>query len=113
MRSWPSRPSRSDCDVWDFDAAIDQGRPADALAHHRGELLAGFHISGAPEFERWLDDERGRVRQRAVEAGWALAAARERDGEATGAVEAARRAAASLHRRDGASSSDAPAGACG
>ena len=86
-------PEQVRCDVWDFDAAIDQGRPADALPHYRGELLAGFHISGAPEFERWLDDERGRVRQRAVEAGWALAAAREREGETTGAVEAARRAA--------------------
>jgi DNA-binding SARP family transcriptional activator/TolB-like protein len=86
-------PEQVHCDVWDFDAAIDQGRPADALAQYRGELLAGFHISGAAEFERWLDDERARVRQRAVEAGWALAAAREREGETTGAVDAARRAA--------------------
>ena len=34
-------PEQVRCDVWDFDAAIDQGRPADALAHYRGELLAG------------------------------------------------------------------------
>ena len=87
-------PEQVRCDVWAFDAAIDQGRPADALALYRGELLAGFHISAAPDFERWLDEERSRVRQRAGEAGWALAAARERDGDAAGAAEAARRAAA-------------------
>ncbi|HEX5576486.1 MAG TPA: BTAD domain-containing putative transcriptional regulator [Gemmatimonadales bacterium] len=81
------------CDVWAFDAAVDDRRPADALALYRGELLAGFHISDAPDFERWLDQERSRLRQRAGEAGWGLAAARERDGDASGAVEAARRAA--------------------
>jgi DNA-binding SARP family transcriptional activator/TolB-like protein len=82
------------CDVWEFDAAVDQGRPADALALYRGELLAGFHISAAPDFERWLDEERSRVRRRAAEAGWVLAAAREREGDSAGAEEAARRAAA-------------------
>ena len=87
-------PEQVRCDVWEFDAAVDQGRPADALALYRGELLAGFHISAAPDFERWLDEERSRVRQRAAEAGWALAAAREREGDAAGAAEAARRAAA-------------------
>jgi DNA-binding SARP family transcriptional activator/tetratricopeptide (TPR) repeat protein/TolB-like protein len=87
-------PEQVRCDVWAFDAAVDQGRPADALALYRGELLAGFHISAAPDFERWLDEERSRVRRRAAEAGWALAAARERDGDAAGAAAAARRAAA-------------------
>jgi TolB-like protein/DNA-binding SARP family transcriptional activator len=87
-------PEQVRCDVWAFEAAVAQGRPADALALYRGELLAGFHISAAPEFERWLDEERARVRQLAVEAGWALAAARERDGDAAGAAEAARRSVA-------------------
>lgn len=82
------------CDAWAFDAAADQGRPADALALYRGELLAGFHISAAPEFEHWLDQERDRLRQRAGEAGWMLAVAREQDGDAAGAAEAARRALA-------------------
>jgi serine/threonine-protein kinase len=82
------------CDVWEFDAAVDQGRPTDAVALYRGELLPGFHISAAPSFERWLDEARSRVRQRAAEAGWALAAAREREGDSPGAEEAARRAAA-------------------
>jgi DNA-binding SARP family transcriptional activator/TolB-like protein/thioredoxin-like negative regulator of GroEL len=87
-------PDQVCCDVWAFEAAVDQGRPADALALYRGEPLAGFHISDAPDFERWLDQERGRVRQLALEAAWALAAAREREGDAAGAAEAARRAVA-------------------
>ena len=61
-------PDQVRCDVWAFEAAVDQGRPADALALYRGELLAGFHISAAPDFERWLDEERSRLRQRAGEA---------------------------------------------
>jgi serine/threonine-protein kinase len=87
-------PDQVRCDVWALEEAIDEGRPADALALFQGELLAGFHISGAPDFERWLDQERSRLRQRAGEAAWSLAVARERDGDAAGAVEAARRAAA-------------------
>jgi TolB-like protein/DNA-binding SARP family transcriptional activator len=90
-------PDRVHCDAWMFQAAIDQGRPADALALYRGDLLAGFHISAAPDFERWLDQERTRLRQLAGEAGWALAAEREREGDAAGAVEASRRAAALSH----------------
>jgi serine/threonine-protein kinase len=87
-------PDRVRCDVWDFEAALDEGRPAEALVLYGGELLAGFHISDAPEFERWLDEQRSRLKRRAEEAGWSLAAARERDGDAAGAVDAARCAAA-------------------
>jgi DNA-binding SARP family transcriptional activator/TolB-like protein len=87
-------PEQIHCDVWAFDAAVDQGRPADALTLYRGELLAGFHVSAAPGFEHWLDHERARVRQLAVEAAWALAAERERAGDAPRAAEAARFAVA-------------------
>jgi DNA-binding SARP family transcriptional activator/predicted negative regulator of RcsB-dependent stress response len=83
-------PDQLHCDVWAFEAALDQGRPAAALALYRGELLAGFHISAAPGFEHWVDLERARVRRLAVEAAWALAAEREREGDAAGAAEAAR-----------------------
>lgn len=82
------------CDLWEFEAALDQGRPVDALALYKGELLAGFHVSDAPDFERWLDAERARLRERAEEAAWTLAAARQQDGDAAGAAEAARRAVA-------------------
>jgi DNA-binding SARP family transcriptional activator/tetratricopeptide (TPR) repeat protein/TolB-like protein len=77
------------CDVWAFEAAVDEGRAAEALALYRGDLLPGFHISAAPDFERWLDEERRRLRHLAREAGWAVAAAREREGDGAGAAEAA------------------------
>jgi DNA-binding SARP family transcriptional activator/TolB-like protein len=83
-------PDQLHCDVWDFDSAVEHRRSAAALALYRGELLAGFHISGAPGFEHWLDQERARLRQQAVEAAWALAAEREREDDAAGAAEAAR-----------------------
>ena len=82
------------CDVWEFESALDQGRVTEALALYRGELLAGFHISDAPEFERWLEAERCRLREQAREAAWTLALAREHEGDASGAAEAARRAVA-------------------
>ena len=85
---------RVNCDAVELDRAAHEGRLEDALALYRGDLLEGFHITGAPDFERWLEEERSRLRHRAEEAGWAAAAARERDGDPAGAVEAARRAAA-------------------
>jgi len=87
-------PDQVRSDVCAFEVAIAQGRPADALAVYRGELLAGFHISAAPEFERWLDQERARVKQLAVDAAWMLAAERGRSGDAAGAAEAGQRAVA-------------------
>jgi len=56
------------CDVVAFDDALDAGRPEDALALYRGDLLQGFHMSGAADFEHWLDVERDRLRWRAREA---------------------------------------------
>jgi DNA-binding SARP family transcriptional activator/TolB-like protein len=86
-------PDRVRCDAAEFERAIDEGRLEAALALYRGELLPGFHVSDAPEFERWLDAERSRLRQRAAEAAWALAEARERDGNPDSAAEWAQRAA--------------------
>jgi TolB-like protein/DNA-binding SARP family transcriptional activator/Tfp pilus assembly protein PilF len=87
-------PDQLRCDAVEFERAIDEGRLEAAMALYRGDLLPGFHISDAPDFERWLDQERARLRGRAQEAGWSLADARERDGDAAGAVAAAQRAAA-------------------
>ena len=71
-------PDRVRCDAVEFEGAADEGRLEEALALYRGDLLAGFHITGAPDFERWLEEERSRLRHRVEEAGWAVAAARER-----------------------------------
>jgi DNA-binding SARP family transcriptional activator/TolB-like protein len=74
------------CDVRAFEAAIEAGKPAEALELYRGGLLDGFHLSGAPEFDRWLEDERERLRDRAADAAWALAESQ----AATDVVQAAR-----------------------
>src|SRR5690349_6414495 len=70
------------CDVLAFERALEERRWSDALEMYRGDLLDGFYISGAPEFERWVDRERTRCRDRAAEAAWTLAeesAAEEQD----------------------------------
>jgi DNA-binding SARP family transcriptional activator len=63
---------RFQCDADAFDRAIGGGRWDEALELYRGELLEGFFISGAPEFERWLDAERARLRAAAVAGARAL-----------------------------------------
>ena len=82
------------CDAWEFETAVAEGRAMDALSLYKGELLAGFHVSDAPDFERWLETERARLRELAREAAWTLSAAREHGGDSAGAAEAARRAVA-------------------
>src|SRR5690348_16598100 len=52
---------RLQCDTDAFDRAITGGLWDEALALYRGDLLDGFFISGAPEFERWLDERRARL----------------------------------------------------
>ncbi len=81
------------CDATAFEAALDAGNPGEALALYRGDLLEGFFISEAPEFERWLDGERERLRRRASDGAWELAEVKAADGEAFEAARWARRAA--------------------
>jgi len=83
--------SRVWCDVTAFDRAIEAGSHAEALTLYGGEVLAGFHLSGAPEFERWLDGERTRLAIRAATAAWALTDYEEQRGEMMRALECARR----------------------
>ncbi len=61
------------CDVPAFEAALAERRFSEALALYQGHLLDGFFVSDAPGFERWIDEERARLRQHAAEAAWALA----------------------------------------
>ena len=82
------------CDAVAFDEALDAGRSAEALELYRGELLEGFHVANAPEFERWLEAERSRLGARYVQAAEAVAAERERAGDIAASVECWRRLAA-------------------
>jgi len=59
------------CDVPAFESALDAGQAAEAVALYRGDLLQGFFVSDAPEFERWLERERARLRERAAAGAWA------------------------------------------
>jgi tetratricopeptide (TPR) repeat protein len=63
-------------------------------SRYRGDLLPGFVIDDAPEFDRWLEEERSRLRTRVADAAWQLALQREKAGDAVGTVQWARRAAA-------------------
>ena len=80
------------CDTVQFDSAVEEGRWDDAMSLYRGELLPGFCVSGLPEFERWLESERARVKQRAARAAWQLAALREHEGNRAAAAECGRQA---------------------
>src|SRR6266568_5005377 len=80
------------CDVAEFDCAVVAGRLTEALDLYRGELLEGFFISEAPEFERWQDDERRRLREMASRAAQALVEGAENGGDLPTAAIWARRA---------------------
>jgi len=80
------------CDATAFEAALDAGDPATAMELYRGDLLDGFFVDGAPEFERWTDAERARLRQRAADGAWGLAEAAAAEGNAVEAGRWARRA---------------------
>ena len=59
-------PSLFNVDLWNFTRALESGDFEAAAALYKGPFLAGFHISGLHEFERWADGERDRLRQTAV-----------------------------------------------
>jgi TolB-like protein/DNA-binding SARP family transcriptional activator len=67
-------------DVQAFTQALACGRHADAVLAYAGPLLDGFHVGDAPEFERWLEVERGRLAREHREALEHLAGAAERSG---------------------------------
>ncbi len=80
------------CDVPALDRALAAGDFEAALALYRGPLLDGLHVAGsAPEFQEWLDRERGRVRQRAGGAARSLATRAEAEGRLSDAATWARR----------------------
>jgi DNA-binding SARP family transcriptional activator/tetratricopeptide (TPR) repeat protein len=80
-------------DVISFEQAIDRRSYAEALdIYGKGELLDAFHLPDAPEFERWLDATRARLRERAVKAAMALAEDAERSADLVAASKWSQRA---------------------
>ena len=54
--------SQLTCDVAAFAEAVANDQPETAAGLYRGDLLAGFHVTGLSEFEKWLERKRARLR---------------------------------------------------
>lgn len=89
-------PERLECDAVSFSRALDEGRDREAMDRYGGDFLEGFHVSGAPGFERWAEGRRRELRLEAVSAAWRVA----EGAEAAGSLDEARRAAERAIRLD-------------
>ena len=81
-------------DVQAFEAALERGDAAQAAELYGGPFLDGFYLSDAAEFERWVEAERRRLRERATAALERLATQAAAGGDQRGAVAWWRRLAA-------------------
>lgn len=97
--------SRFRSDVGMFERFAASGNAAAAMGWYGGDLLPGFYVSDAVEFERWLERERLRLRRLAADCAWALAGAAEKAADPAEASRWARTATdltpydeAALHR---------------
>jgi DNA-binding SARP family transcriptional activator/Tfp pilus assembly protein PilF len=74
-------PSAIRCDALLVRELLAAQRWNDALAAWAGDLAPGFHLAGAPEFDRWLDAQRAALRRAVADAGWRRVDEMERDGK--------------------------------
>jgi len=87
-------PERLWCDAAEFERALDRDDAVGALELYRGDLLAGLFLADGVEWERWVESERSRLCDRAVDAARKLIGELESRGRITEAVHWARRALA-------------------
>lgn len=80
-------------DVWEFEDALEAGAHESAVRLYNGPFLDGFFLRGAPDFERWVEDQRTRLRRRCAEAITTLAKAAAAEGDPRRALTWWRRAA--------------------
>lgn len=80
------------CDTEAFADFLDRDSPEEALNLYRGHLLEGLNVTGAPAFERWVDERREELRRAARVAAWQLAERGEAQGDRSAAGDWARRA---------------------
>ena len=80
------------CDAALFEDSVRTNRLEETLELYRGDLLPGFFIDEAPEFERWLASARTRLRSSAGHAAYAMSDRLEASGNFGAAVSWARRA---------------------
>jgi DNA-binding SARP family transcriptional activator/TolB-like protein len=86
-------PDTVGTDLREFDEALRHGDRERAIALYAGPFLDGFHLDGAPEFERWADAERARLAADYAAALETLAGELGRRGEHARAVQQWRRLA--------------------
>jgi len=79
------------CDCVEFDEALAAGDRERALRLYTGPFLDGFFLSDAPEFERWVAEQREQFRQRYRQALTESAVERESFCDHAGAAEQWRR----------------------
>lgn len=80
------------CDAAELDRACDEQRWSDAVELYRGDFLDGFFVPDAADFEHWLDQQRERLRHRALQAAWHCSTECRQRGDPGGALAWARRA---------------------
>jgi DNA-binding SARP family transcriptional activator len=85
-------PHLISCDAVTFEANMKANRLEEAMDLYLGDLLAGFFIDEAPEFDRWLNAERRRLRASAARAAGALSDQLAAGGKIPAAVTWAQRA---------------------
>jgi serine/threonine-protein kinase len=81
-------------DVQAFEDALARGDRARAVSVYAAPFLDGFYLNGQGDFERWVEGERGRLKQLAGEALEALATEAALRGDHTAAADWWRRRAA-------------------
>ena len=82
------------CDARAFDESVAAGDAEKALDLYCGDFLTGFFLSGARNFERWVEEERTRLRRSAARAAGTLARQCHAAGDGAGALRWTRRATA-------------------
>ena len=77
-------PDLVSSDVGEFEQALRRGKLEEAPARYTGPFLDGFHLPGAPEFERWTEEERAGLARSYAESLEKLAKRSERKGRLGG-----------------------------
>jgi DNA-binding SARP family transcriptional activator len=54
-------PAVISTELWEFEDALAAGDNEAAVRLYAGPFLDGFFLRGAPQFERWADDQRRRL----------------------------------------------------
>jgi DNA-binding SARP family transcriptional activator len=86
-------PERVWCDAVAFTRSIKERQWGEALELYRGDLLEGLFPGGVgQEFETWLEDQRGMLREQASQAAWECSSRADLAGRRAEALELARRA---------------------